>query len=116
MLPKKNRLSRTEFSKHFKNGKRFHSKIGTIVHVPSSDFHASVVVSKKVHKRAVVRNKLRRRSYGVIYNKLKKSNSTGVFILLLKPSILSLTQKQQLIEIRSLIGLVTKTTYNNSHV
>lgn len=103
MLAKKQRLTRAEFSNYFKAGKRLHSPVATLIVAKADDFHGAVVVSKKVSKKAVVRNKLRRRAYAQLYNACK-DKKTGVFIIVLKPKISTLTKKQQHTELADLIA------------
>ena len=106
MLAKKNRLNRDEFSKYFKTGKRTHSPVATLIVSPHDTFHGAVVVSKKVSKKAVKRNTLRRRAYAQLYNRFKKQN-TGVYILVLKPPIANLTRQEQHQKLAELIAQVT---------
>ena len=87
MLPKKKRLSREEFNRFFSLGKRTHTVHTTIVYVPHPTLHASVVVSKKVSTRAVVRNKVRRRIYDIVKNYERKEGVVGVFIFLTKKGV-----------------------------
>lgn len=106
MLAKKHRLSRTDFSQYFKQGKRFHSKFATLIFTPDKNhFHGAVVVSKKVNKQAVRRNTLRRRVYAQLYRTLNEEK-TGVYIIVLKPAFNGLSRKGQHEEIASLIELV----------
>ena len=107
MLKKTERLSRTDFNSFFKAGRRHNTEHVTIIYSPHSSFHASVVVGKKVHKHAVVRNTLRRRVYGQLYA-LKTSNHKGVFIVLLKPSFNSLTKAVGRAHLQSLIERIAK--------
>ena len=67
MLPSKQRLSRVEFQKILTNKGIFviFNKLGTLKYIPSSKPACSVVTSSKGEKRAVVRNKLRRRIYSI---------------------------------------------------
>jgi len=72
MLPKRNRLSRREFEHLLKRGRRLHSDHASVVYSfvssrptpynlqPTPSQKAGVVVSKKVARRAVERNRLRR--------------------------------------------------------
>lgn len=106
MLAKKNRLSRTEFDTHFKIGKRHHSPIATLIVSPLDQFHGSVVVSKKVSKKAVTRNTLRRRGYAALYTHIKQKNKTGVYILLVKPQFATLSRKLQHNELQKFIEQV----------
>jgi ribonuclease P protein component len=115
MLAKSNRISRSDFSHYFKTGKRLHSPFATLIVSPYKTFHGSVVVSKKVNKKAVRRNKLRRRVYSQLY-RAGKNKRTGVFIVILKPSFDTLPKSTQHTEIEKLIELAPQTTYNTAHV
>ena len=86
MLKKKERLTKAEFDKHFKGGKRYHSSLFTLVHSPTKNFHGAVVVGKKVHKKAVSRNRLRRQLYNLLYRLSRARQLLGSFIVLTKPS------------------------------
>jgi ribonuclease P protein component len=88
MLPKKNRLTRAQFDHYFKNGRRHHSEICTLIFHASPHFHTSVVVGKKVYKKAVDRNKLRRRVYALVRTYLL--HKTSVCIVLVKPKVSSI--------------------------
>lgn len=106
MLAKTQRLNRIEFTKHFTAGKRFHSPVATLIVSPHSTFHGAVVVSKKVSKKAVERNTLRRRAYAQLYQ-LSKNNVSGVYILILKPAIKALARTKQHQAISELIALTS---------
>ncbi len=110
MLKKSERMTRTQFSEYFKTGKRYNFPHITIVHTPLSNLHASVVISKKVAKQAVRRNTIRRRVYAQLYGGLKTTNQTGVFIVLVKPSLISLARKDANQEIKENIAVVLKKT------
>lgn len=88
MLKKNERLSRSQFNVSFKGGRRCHSPLLTLIHSPSLNhsFHGAVVVSKKVYKSAVKRNRLRRRLYSVLYNTKVSTQVEGTFIVIVKPS------------------------------
>jgi len=90
MLKKANRLSRTQFSKYFRLGKRHHFEHLTIIYSPTPTFGCAVVVGKKVAKGAVRRNTLKRRLLARIAQLQKESAVTGVFIIIIKPSFNSL--------------------------
>jgi len=84
MLSKKYKISREEFPKNDKNGLFYNSKNLTLTvkkaQKPSKNTKFSFIVSKKVAKSAVLRNKMKRRGY---YAAKKLINST-------KPSILAI--------------------------
>jgi ribonuclease P protein component len=107
MLKKAERVPRSDFAAFFKQGRRFHSDNATVVFTPYPTFHASVVVSKKVSKSAVIRNTLRRR----VYAKLSVQSAvkqTGVFVVVLKPSFAKLSRTEASEEISRLIVKITK--------
>ena len=84
MLKKKQRLAKKEFDHYFASGKRFHSPLLQLIYTPHESFHGAAVVGKKVHKKAVDRNKLRRRLYASLYTLKGEQNLTGVFMVIAK--------------------------------
>lgn len=93
MLKKSERLDRSSFTNYFKKGKKWNGTYTTIVTHPSPVFLASVVVGKKVSKKAVTRNSIRRRLYGVLELLRRDKKLTGVYIIITKPDIGKLTKK-----------------------
>lgn len=87
MLSKKKRLTKKEFDYVFKNGKRVHSPVVQLIYLPKGDFHGAAVVGKKVHRRAVRRNRLRRQMYGALYRHQKKGGYEGTYIVIAKPAL-----------------------------
>ena len=73
------------------------------------------MVSKKVSKKAVTRNSLRRLAYSQLYNAARNIDK-GVYILILKPEIISLSRKAQHAALAELIEAGVKSTYNSTHV
>lgn len=73
MLPSKKRLSRQEFDSFLKNSQNqvFFNDLGTLKYKDSQENKVSIVVSSKTEKRAVFRNKIRRRLYSLFENNLK---------------------------------------------
>lgn len=67
MLPKAQRLSRTQFLELIENPtlRTIYNRLGTLKYVHASLPTLSVVTSSKHEKNAVKRNKLRRRIYGI---------------------------------------------------
>ncbi len=110
MLSKTERLSRANFDAHFKRGKRIHSPYFTVVVSPSPHFHGSVVVSKKVSKRAPTRNTIRRRIYAQLQQVKTNHTLTTVFIVVVKPLYTSLSRTKAKDELLSLIEQVVKST------
>jgi ribonuclease P protein component len=107
MLAKRERLSREQFQSFFKSGRRRHCDMATVVYTPYPTFHGSVVVSKKVAKKAVDRNRIRRQVYAQLYL-LKKQEHPGVFVVLVKPGFMAAPRKLALGQISSLIEGIVK--------
>lgn len=84
MLKKKERLTKKEFDRFFISGKRYHSTFIQLIYTPNEVFHGAVVVGKKVHKKAVDRNKTRRRLYSSLYTLRKQKDLRGIFIVIAK--------------------------------
>ncbi len=88
MLPKKRRISRSEFPYILANGKRYNSQhlllylVKNQANKPYFQTKIAFSVSKKVCNTAVGRNKLRRRGYSVVGKKISKiePGSLGFFV------------------------------------
>jgi len=110
MLAKNQRLSKKQFDGYFKTGKRFHFTHCTIIYTPLSTLHGSVVVGKKVSKKAFTRNTIRRRVYAQLRSVCMAHSATGVFIVIIKPAYSSLARKAALADINEHIASVIKKT------
>lgn len=86
MLKKRQRLSKRQFDEIFRSGKRYHSPLFQLIYTDQTGFSGAVVVGKKVHKRAVDRNRLRRRVYNILYRLSKDKGLTGTYIIITKPT------------------------------
>lgn len=84
MLARNERLKRSDFSRFFESGRRYHTPYFTVVHTPYPTFHGSVVISKKVAARAVTRNALRRRLYDMLRTLAHSGAISGIVIVLVK--------------------------------
>lgn len=93
MLKRSERLNRAQFTEFGRQGKRFHAEALTISFTPHTRFHGAVVISKKVAKSAVRRNKLRRQVYALLAQ-AKQSGRSGVFVCVLKPEAEKMTSAQ----------------------
>ncbi len=84
MLPKKNRISKKEFGELLKNSKRYNTDhfLFYLAKNKATYTKFAVSVSKKVCRRAVDRNKIRRRGYSVISKKIGqlKTGYSGLFV------------------------------------
>lgn len=108
MLPKKERLTRTEFNRFFAMGRRFSTPVAQIVYVPHERLHVSVVVSKKVEKRAVRRNKIRRQIYAIVRNYRAEEAVCGVFVIITRPGVHGHTYAALKDEITAQIRIILK--------
>lgn len=86
MLKKRDRLTKKQFDAYFASGKRFHSPLVQLIYTPLTSFHGAAVAGKKVSKKAVERNTVRRRLYAALYALKKETNLQGVFIMIAKPA------------------------------
>lgn len=82
MLPRRNRISRKNFPSHQAKSVRGFSTFFTAVFysTKNKESRASVVVSKKTAKSAVVRNKLRRRFYELLGFYFKSMTPTTIVV------------------------------------
>lgn len=104
MLPRQNRLRHEEFKGVTYTNRREHSTHLILAYSETAhDFKAVVIVSKKVFKKAVDRNKVRRGLYGILAQN-KAALQQGVYIVRVKTSAqyTSSTQLQQ--ELQQLIN------------
>jgi ribonuclease P protein component len=81
MLKKINRLTRSTFTKYFKQGKRHNTPIFSIIFEENPLFLGAVVVSKKLYKNAPARNRLRRQTYALLLD-LFREKRKGVYIII----------------------------------
>lgn len=96
MLPQKNRISRRSFDDVFTKGQFFGGEYlsGKVLNFDNnSESRFSCVVPKKSLKRAVDRNKLRRRVYSALSPLLSKIKPGFAIILFVKPSLLTVEFK-----------------------
>lgn len=105
MFSKKERLSRAEFSREFPKTKRFHNDFMTLHFLSSAKVQVSVVTGKKVSKLAVIRNRTRRRVYAALRRNFNKNPKNGIFIVVCKPTIVSLPAALFESEIQKLLAL-----------
>lgn len=73
MVPKKQRIDRETFDEIMKKGRIVHSGLFSLRFLknPEKSTHFGVVVSKKIAKTAVLRNKIRRRAYSILRKTIK---------------------------------------------
>jgi len=98
VLPKKYRLPlKTEFSYLKKKGKIFQGKLFALLLVSQtkkSFFRTAFVISNKIHKKAVKRNKARRLVNEVVYELLPKIKKGYDGVFLAKKAIIKADYKE----------------------
>lgn len=97
MLSKKNRISnRHLINKLLRKGRIYQSDNFTVKYLPatSEDSKFAIVTSKKISKKAVVRNKLRRQITESIRLNINVLKSNIVAVLITKPSIVNLKYEE----------------------
>jgi ribonuclease P protein component len=90
MLPKEYRLTkRKDFENIFKNGKFFYNKYVTVKYLKNElDLpRLAFVVSNKISKKAVERNKIKRRLRAIFYSGLKDVRPGFDYVLIVKLTI-----------------------------
>lgn len=107
MLPKRERLSRKDFDRFFKTGRRYQNEYYTLVYTAHPSFHASVVVPAKVEKRATRRNKIRRRVYDIVRHCVDVRERGGVCIVLVKSPALTASYDELKLALEALLDKVT---------
>lgn len=101
MLPKKNRITRKDFPANNRQGFRVFSQFFTIVvYKEIKETKISVVVSKKISKSAVVRNKTRRVFYEAVKVCLDEFNKICVIVIYPKKESLSADFKEIVEELK----------------
>ena len=90
MLPFKNRLKKDkDFNRILRKGKRFNEEILSLIILKNKlkETRIGLVVSKKISKKAVVRNKTKRRIYSLIRGKLLNIKNGFDLLIITKPKI-----------------------------
>ncbi len=93
MLSRHERLTTAAFTECFRSGKRTHTTFATYIVCPGTSFSCAVVVGKKVAKRAIVRNRIRRQ-LTALYRTLAMGVSAAV-IVIVKPGVKNLSRKER---------------------
>lgn len=93
MLSKKNRLDKISFQWVFKKGRRREFPYFNLIFFKNTDLTENkfgFVVSSKISKKAVVRNKLKRRAKSAAFKILNNLNEPSVLIFIFKKESLNL--------------------------
>lgn len=94
MVAKTQRLGRPAFDSLFKTGRRLHTPHVSFIFRLGGSFRCSVVVSKKVAKKAHDRNRIRRRLYDLLRTTQQTTAWQGQCIVVVKPSVASMGRRQ----------------------
>ncbi|MSR68549.1 ribonuclease P protein component [Candidatus Saccharibacteria bacterium] len=107
MLKRVYRLRKnSDFQRLYKSGKRFTTPNLVLYYMPSNFDYSQVgfVVSKKVSKKAVVRNSLRRRAGAIVEASYPKLKTPTKMIILIRRDFSALTPSELNKEITTLLG------------
>jgi len=102
MLPKQKRISRPLFkeillSKRYSNSPHFSLRVAQ-----AASARAAVSVSKKISKKSVIRNRVRRRAYAAIQTIIGEMNP-GLYLFVAKPGVEKIKGEELNKEILTLI-------------
>ena len=115
MLAQRNRFhGRKALARVYKQSKTVRSGLVSLRFTPSSnkEYRCAVVVSKKVHKSAVVRNRIRRRIYEVVRTIDPQPESVDLIITVFSEKVFAMSYKELKHEVE---GLIRQTgVFNNS--
>ena len=107
MLPPENRLKKNkDFNKILKKGKRFNEEILSLIILKNELKYTrtGLMVDKKISKKAVIRNKIKRRIYSLIRNKLSNIKNGFDVLIITKPEI----KEKNFFEINKIIDKILK--------
>ncbi len=108
MLGKKFKLKKINFEEIFKIGEKYKSDFFTIIKIKNKERKFAVLPNKKEFKKAVERNKIKRRIYEIIRLNFEKIPK-GSFIIFPKKNCLKLKFKELEEELAKLIINKTST-------
>lgn len=103
MLPKNKRISKDSFKTILQKGTSYHTENFTLRVLPSEKEGFAVLVSKKVAKGAVDRNRIRRRVYSVLRDSLLHIKAKSKNIVSAKDGAKQLSFESQKEEINRLL-------------
>lgn len=112
MLPKTNRLPKLEIDLLKSKGKPKFSKNFTLLHLSNLDINNSkfkfprfaIIISKKVSKKAVDRNRIKRIIREAIILNLNKISTNNDYLIIAKQSSLKLTNNEIRREVEELLS------------
>lgn len=85
MLPKSRRIPRKRFKPLLGSKKYFHTKHFLLRVAPAEETHLAVSVSKKISKKALIRNKVKRRVYSTMRN-FMPTLKPCLYLIIAKPN------------------------------
>ena len=101
MLPKNRRISRQLLKTIVSQRRHFGSQNFSLQIAPSDKAQFAVTVSKKVSKKAVIRNKIRRRTYSAIEKFIAKVKP-NLYLIVAKPGAQNLKGEELKRELQAL--------------
>ncbi|MFM2423842.1 MAG: Ribonuclease [Candidatus Parcubacteria bacterium] len=109
MITRSARIPRSDFPSLSRSRHHIHGEYHTVVYTPLEVYRGAVVVSKKVAKSAVDRNRLRRRAYATVAT-LWQTNElpTGAYIIYYKPGALKVSRKELAMSLTTTLARIPK--------
>jgi ribonuclease P protein component len=92
MLSKKERVNKDLFHKILKSGNSIYSSLFSFKYIKNNEYKYSFVVSKKISKKAVERNKLKRYGYEALRS-IAKNDCSGIFVFKNKASFYKIKEE-----------------------
>ncbi len=109
MLPKKNRITTGEIKTLTRPTTRSQQAVFTLLYFAAPKVRKlAVVVGKKVSKKAVTRNRVRRQLYALVADELQRA-APGYYLLRVQPSILNQDRAATSLQLQAAFGQITKT-------
>ena len=97
MLPKENRLNRDkDFKNVFEKGRSFYTKIIGIKIIPNSldNSRFGIIVGKKISKKAVTRNRIKRQIRACLQKELQNIKNGFDFMLIARQGVMEVTYQE----------------------
>lgn len=96
MLPQNRRIKKEDIEQIIKKGRAYHTPLFYIKYLPNKEEKTAfaIIISSKVVKKAVLRNKIRRQIKSFLLNHLNKIKDGFNIVFIIKPDIKKVTGKE----------------------
>jgi ribonuclease P protein component len=109
MIARSARISRADFPTYARGRAQYHTPYHTVAFTPLALYRGTVVISKKVAKKAVMRNRLRRRAYATLAA-LWETNDlpTGAYVIYYKAGAATVSRQELATSLRLTLARIPK--------